>query len=46
MCQDSNEIFNYRIKFKFDLKKIYIKIMRYKIVRSTYMVQYYEVNQK
>ena len=39
MYQDFNEsliIFN---------QKIYIKIMRCKIVRSTYMVQYYKVNQ-
>ena len=33
MCQDSNEMFNYRIKFKFNYK-IYIKIMRCKIVRT------------
>ena len=45
ICQDSNEMFNYRIKFKFNLK-IYIKIMRCKIVRSAYVSQYYEVNQK
>ena len=32
MCQDFNEIFNYRIKFIFN-QKIYIKIMRCKIVR-------------
>ena len=31
MCQDSNERFNYRIKFIFN-QKIYIKIMRCKIV--------------
>ncbi len=35
MCQEySNEMFNYRIKFKFNYK-IYIKIMRYKIIRSS-----------
>ena len=45
MCQSSNEMFNYRIKFKFNLK-IYIKIMRYKIVIVAYVAQYYEVNQK
>ena len=33
MCQDSNEMFNYRIKFRFN-QKIYIKIMRCKIVRT------------
>ncbi len=33
MCQDLNGMFNYRIKFKFNWK-IYIKIMRYKIVRT------------
>ena len=38
-------MFNYRIKFKFNLK-IYIKIMRYKIVIVAYVAQYYEVNQK
>ena len=32
MCQDSNGRFNYRIKFIFNYK-IYIRIMRYKIVR-------------
>ena len=32
MCQDSNRRFNYRIKFIFN-QKIYIKIMRCKIVR-------------
>ena len=32
MCQDSNGKFNNRIKFKFN-QKIYIKIMRCKIVR-------------
>ena len=32
MCQNSNEMFNNRIKFKFS-QKIYIKIIRYKIVR-------------
>jgi hypothetical protein len=32
MCQDSNGMFNYRIKFIFNLK-IYIKIMMCKIVR-------------
>ena len=32
MCQDSNRRFNYRIKFIFNYK-IYIKIMRCKIVR-------------
>ena len=32
MCQDSNRKFNNRIKFKFN-QKIYIKIMRCKIVR-------------
>jgi hypothetical protein len=32
MCQNSNGRFNNRIKFKFNYK-IYIKIMRYKIVR-------------
>jgi hypothetical protein len=46
MCQDNNGKFNYRIKFKFNLK-IYIKIMRCKIVRSqNYVAQYYKVNQK
>jgi hypothetical protein len=45
ICQGSNEMFNYRIKFKFNLK-IYIKIMRCKIVIVTYVAQYYEVNQK
>ena len=45
MCQDSNEMFNYRIKFKFN-QKIYIKIMKYKIVQPAYVTQYYEVNQK
>jgi hypothetical protein len=43
ICQDSNEIFNYRIKFKFNYK-IYIKIMRCKIVVPAYVAQYYEVN--
>ena len=33
MCQDLNGMFNYRIKFKFNWK-IYIKIMRCKIVRT------------
>ena len=33
ICQDSNGMFNYRIKFKLN-KNIYIKIMKYKIVRS------------
>ena len=33
MYQDSNRMFNYRIKFKFN-QKIYIKIMRCKIVRT------------
>ena len=46
MCQDFNEMFNYRIKFKFKLKIIYIKIMRYKIVGPVYVTQYYEINQK
>jgi hypothetical protein len=48
MCQDSNEIFNYRIKFKFNYIYIYIyiKIMRCKILGPIYMAQYYEVNQK
>ena len=32
MCQNSNEKFNNRIKFKFN-QKIYIKIMRCKIVK-------------
>ena len=32
MCQNSNRRFNNRIKFKFN-QKIYIKIMRCKIVR-------------
>ena len=32
MCQNSNERFNNKIKFKFNYK-IYIKIMRCKIVR-------------
>ena len=32
MCQDSNGMFNYRIKFIFN-QKIYIKIMMYKIMR-------------
>ena len=32
MCQNSNGMFNNKIKFKFN-QKIYIKIMRYKIVR-------------
>ena len=32
MCQDSNGKFNNKIKFKFN-QKIYIKIMRCKIVR-------------
>ena len=32
MCQNCNGMFNNRIKFKFNYK-IYIKIMRYKIVR-------------
>ena len=32
MCQDFNRMFNYRIKFIFN-QKIYIKIMRCKIVR-------------
>ena len=35
MCQEySNGMFNYRIKFKFNYK-IYIKIMRCKIIRSS-----------
>ena len=33
MCQDPNEMFNYRIKFKFN-QKIYIKIIKYKIMRT------------
>jgi hypothetical protein len=39
MCQDFNEMFNYRIKFKFNLKNIYIyiKIMKCKIMRSKVM---------
>ena len=41
--QDSNEMFNYRIIFKFNYK-IYIKIMRCKIVGPTYVAQYYDVN--
>jgi hypothetical protein len=45
MCHDFNEMFNYGIKFKFN-SKIYIKIMRCKIVRPTYVAQYYDVNQK
>ena len=32
ICKDSNGMFNYRIKFIFN-QKIYIKIMRCKIVR-------------
>ena len=32
MCQNSNRKFNNRIKFKFN-QKIYIKIIRYKIMR-------------
>ena len=44
-CQNSNEMFNYRIKFK-SIKNIYIKIMRCKIMRPAYMAQYYEINKK
>ena len=42
---NSNEMFNYKIKFKFN-KKIFIKIMRCKIVEPVYVAQYYKVNQK
>jgi hypothetical protein len=35
-------MFNYRIKLKFN-SKIYIKIMRCKIVRAAHVTQYYEV---
>jgi hypothetical protein len=37
-CQDSNEMFNYRIKFK-SIKNIYIKIMMCKIMRPAYVAQ-------
>ena len=39
MCQDSNRRFNYRIKFIFNYK-IYIKIMRCKIVRFQKLMWY------
>ena len=41
-------MFNFIIKFKFNLKHIYIyiyiKIIKCKIMRSAYVTQYYEVN--
>ena len=44
-CQDSNEMFSYRIKFN-SIKNICIKIMRCKIVGPAYVAQYYKINQK
>ena len=45
ICQDSNEMFSYRIKFN-SIKNICIKIMRCKIVGPAYVAQYYKINQK
>ena len=38
MCQNSNGRFNNKIKFKFN-QKIYIKIMKYKIVKFQKLMQ-------